>query len=349
MILYKRGGDGDTELKVIAAHKPGNLKVGIATNHPTIEATGLRSERKKGLPKLEGVPYNARFMYPNITNDDLNNEAISTGIASAGQAGAIASQFPLLNVNSPAFGLPLLMNTLGLKRLSYILEDNGVLNRKAKKQKGGILLNEGKSYPKVLSSGLEFYPDSTFKNRIEFIPGSRGTEPIRYSETDHYVSPTPGKSVIAYDPAANDEFTINLDAVTHGLQGTDSAYAALENNFKKAVMSSKFGDEIRHRSKGYPDGEETYIENETDGIIRNLLFADDAKRFYGRPLDSSDYKKYNYWDEWYRYLRDKNIRNAYDSLHSYLIKRNGGTLNAVKSNQLEHLSYINKHIGHDTI
>lgn len=137
---------------------------------------------------------------------------------------------------------------------------------------------------------------------------------VTYENGFKITNPTPNKTTVIYNPDTNNEQNVALDLL-HGMT-RDGNYNSVRNDFKKAFLNSENGRELdlawqdyNKETRGNNDGKQSFIENEIDGVLRNLLFEGSDEEF-SKSRYSREAKDL--------YLSDQDVRDSFNRLNSYL-------------------------------
>ena len=170
----------------------------------------------------------------------------------------------------------------------------------------------------TLKADKSFTREATGVGDIEtFVPiKGQGEEynTTTYSNGYKVQHPKPGTVGIVYNPDTNDEQNIMLDML-HGMV-LDPVYSKHRQEFKDSFMKSEFSSDINREwdkynkeSNGNNDGKDKFIDNEIDGVLRNLMFEG----------TDEDFNKERYWKDAKKvYLKDKELDTKYKQLNNYL-------------------------------
>jgi hypothetical protein len=163
----------------------------------------------------------------------------------------------------------------------------------------------------TIKADTNFNRKNTGAGSIEYFSPTQDT--VTYSNNFKAAHPKLGTHGILYNPKDNDEQTIMLDML-HGMKDVSPEYAKSREQLKQSLLQNFKGDidgewnEMSNEDK--QDGKESFIDNWTDGVIRNLMFE-------GTPKDFKDAKYFESVKE--AYLRDPKARDAFGQLKRQIV------------------------------
>lgn len=163
----------------------------------------------------------------------------------------------------------------------------------------------------TIKADTNFNRKNTGAGSIEYFSPTQDT--VTYSNNFKAAHPKLGTHGILYNPKDNNEQTIMLDML-HGMKDVSPEYAKSREQLKQSLIKNFKGDidgewnEMSNEDK--QDGKESFIDNWTDGVIRNLMFE-------GTPEDFKDAKYFESVKE--AYLKDPKARDAFGQLKRQIV------------------------------
>jgi len=194
----------------------------------------------------------------------------------------------------------------GVKIVPPVVNKNIDLNRLYAKYPGLKKLGET-----TIKADTNFNRKNTGAGSIEYFSPTQDT--VTYGNNFKAAHPKLGTHGILYNPKDNNEQSIMLDML-HGMKDASPEYAKSREQLKQSLIKNFKGDidgewnEMSNEDK--QDGKESFIDNWTDGVIRNLMFE-------GTPEDFKNAKYFESVKE--AYLRDPKARDAFGQLKRQIV------------------------------
>ena len=217
-------------------------------------------------------------------------------------------------------------------------------------------------WPVLANIKFNLYPDKEFTSEktgqgsIEYISPDEG-EYIPYPNGFKYKNPYKGEASIVYNPEINDYEDIKMDLL-HALRVQDPKYKELIKSLDEIVLNGdddlsrnakdRYDEDFKKNGKEYMPFRR-YVENEVDGLLRNLFYNADSE-----TLKKKDYHpNKEELREW-----NKHLIPYIQKIEEYLIskKANGGViskesileeLNNLSPEKFEELGKFLKYLNYD--